>query len=98
MKKALYVVFLNPCVKSDDFSYLHRYFHLGSYKEGHAAFLCKEIDTSAPYFGVTLFGAGVLKNRKIQIQHSLVVSVLELVSLESQLGFVDSKKFIEELT
>jgi hypothetical protein len=88
MKKSLHIVFLNSCVLGDEFKCLHPYLHSGSYSEGIPAFLCKDIDASGMYLSIRLFGVGVQKNRKIQVQHSLVVAVVELASTESQAGFV----------
>ena len=88
MKKALSIVYLHQCVLSDEFKYLHRFFHSGSYKDGIPAFLCKNIGSSSHYFSLTIVGADDLHNRKIQIQHTYVIAIVEIAALDDQFGFV----------
>lgn len=88
-KKTISLVYLNNCILTDDFSYLHRYLHPGILsKDRKAALICTGVSTSAPYFRAKILSPNEHKGREIQLQHSLVVAVLELASHETQLGFL----------
>ena len=98
MQITLYVVYLNSYIQSDDFKFLHEFLHEGSLKEGNYAFLCKEIDPSSPYFSLTLVGSGDARNRKIQIPHTYVAAIVEVISADVPFGFVGQKTSLAKST
>jgi hypothetical protein len=72
-----------------DFKYLHPYFHPGILSKDHmAAILCREVWTGEAYLRARLLLPQEVEGKEIQLQHSLVVAVLELASHETQLGFL----------
>jgi hypothetical protein len=89
MKKSFHLVYLNEILLSDNFKYLHPYFHPGILSKDHmAAILCREVWTGEAYLRARLLLPQEVEGKEIQLQHSLVVAVLELASHETQLGFL----------
>ncbi|MBU0674328.1 MAG: hypothetical protein KJ950_06770 [Proteobacteria bacterium] len=58
--------------------------------EGNEVFYmsCTEYDMSLPYFSATVLSAPNGEKRKILLNHSFVVAILDAVNLQPQLGFL----------
>lgn len=92
MKKSIILVYLQPSLMGEDYSYLHNYFHAGTFhKENKPALLCKSVETANPYYlTAILLAPAKAVDTKVQIPHSLVVAILDLASQDTRLWFLDS--------
>jgi hypothetical protein len=96
--RSIYIIYLDPRVKNEQWSFLHRFLHQGILEHDKKyAVVGFSLDISHHFFllaKVRDFSKG--KNKKIYIPYGLVSTMIELPGHKNRLGFLYSKEELEQ--